>query len=161
MDLMTQQKLFDVRSGGVRVMRIDADTAEQKRLADLGLHPGARAEVVQHSGENGLLVAVNDDARIVVDHATALRIMVSALEPTMPPLTIAALVPGDTARVVGIGKGNLDYRQRLMSMGLTPGVSFEVTRLAPLGDPVEIKVRGFAMSLRRAEADLIAVEKLP
>lgn len=158
---MTQQKLFDVPLGAVRVIRIDAEAAEQKRLADLGLHPGARAEVVQHSGESGLLVAVNSDARIVVDHATAQRIMVSALEPSLPPLTISALVPGDTARVVGIGKGNLDYRQRLMSMGLTPGVTFEVTRLAPLGDPVEIRVRGFAMSLRRAEAEMIAVEKLP
>ena len=47
-----------------------------------------------------------------------------------------------------------------MSMGLTPGVEFQITRLAPLGDPVEIRVRGFAMSLRRAEADIISVERL-
>ncbi len=42
--------------------------------------------------------------------------------------------------------------QRLMMMGLTPGTSFSVVRVAPLGDPIEIKVRGFNLSLRREEA---------
>lgn len=42
--------------------------------------------------------------------------------------------------------------QRLMMMGLTPGTSFTVVRVAPLGDPIEIKVRGFNLSLRREEA---------
>lgn len=157
---MAHQKLFHVTSGAVRVIAVEGGGADEKRLGDLGMHPGARVEVVQHSGENGMLVAVNSDARIVVDQATAERIVVALLEPTLPPLTISALKPGDKARIVGLGKGNLDYRQRLMSMGLTPGVAFEITRVAPLGDPVEIRVRGFAMSLRKAEADMIAVEKL-
>ena len=42
--------------------------------------------------------------------------------------------------------------QRLMMMGLTPGTSFSVVRVAPLGDPIEIKIRGFNLSLRREEA---------
>jgi Fe2+ transport system protein FeoA len=42
--------------------------------------------------------------------------------------------------------------QRLMMMGLTPGTAFTVVRVAPLGDPIEIKVRGFNLSLRREEA---------
>jgi len=157
---MAHQKLFQVKSGAVRVIAVEGGGSDEKRLGDLGMHPGTRVEVVQHSGENGMLVAVNSDARIVVDQATAERIVVALLEPTLPPLTISALKPGDKARIVGLGKGNLDYRQRLMSMGLTPGVAFEITRVAPLGDPVEIRVRGFAMSLRKAEADMIAVEKL-
>ena len=47
-----------------------------------------------------------------------------------------------------------------LAMGLTPGVEFAITRVAPLGDPVEISLRGFAMSLRKAEAALLSVEKL-
>jgi ferrous iron transport protein A len=45
-------------------------------------------------------------------------------------------------------------------MGLTPGAEFSVTRVAPMGDPMEIKVRGFALSLRRDEAEAVSVEKL-
>jgi len=157
---MANFKLFDVTTGAVRVLSWHGDASDEKRLADLGLHPGTRVEIVQHSGDNGMLVGVNDDCRIVVDPATARLVVVTPLEPVMEALTIAALVPGDRARIVGLGRSRLDYRQKLMSMGLTPGVEFEITRVAPLGDPVELRVRGFAMSLRKAEADLIAVEKL-
>ena len=45
-------------------------------------------------------------------------------------------------------------------MGLTPGTEFTVERLAPLGDPIEIRVRGYAMSLRKAEADMLEVERI-
>ena len=48
--------------------------------------------------------------------------------------------------------------QRLMMMGLTPGTSFSVVRVAPLGDPIEIKIRGFNLSLRREEAEGIWVK---
>ncbi len=157
---MKRLKLLDLTSGPARVAALDGGPAEEKRLGDLGLHPGARVEVVQHSPETGLLVAVNDDGRIVVDPATAARVHVVALEPVMPPMTLSGLKVGERARVVGFGRSHFDYRQRLMSMGLTPGVVFEITRVAPLGDPVEIRVRGFAMSLRRAEADTLTVEKL-
>lgn len=75
-------------------------------------------------------------------------------------MSIAAMRPGDKARVTGFEKGQRDYRQKLLSMGMVPGTEFSVTRVAPLGDPVEISVRGFAMSLRRAEADLLKVERI-
>ena len=45
-------------------------------------------------------------------------------------------------------------------MGITPGVEIGVSRVAPMGDPVEIRVRGFSLSLRRAEAAALNVEKL-
>lgn len=157
---MAHLKLFDVKSGTVRVRAWAGEASEERRLADLGLHPGTRVEVVQHSGDNGMLVAVNDDARIVVDPKTASLVLVSLMEQMLPSITISQLVPGDRARIVGLSRSRLEYRQKLMSMGLTPGVEFEITRVAPLGDPVEIRVRGFAMSLRKAEADMIAVEKL-
>ncbi len=157
---MKRLPLFDIRSGAVRVAAVTGGAGEEKRLSDLGLHIGSRLEVLQHSGANGLVVSVNDDGRLVLDPATARGVLVVRLEQMLPALKLADLRPGEKGRVVGIGKGALDYRQRLMSMGLTPGVSFEITRVAPLGDPVEIRVRGFAMSLRRDEAALLSVEKL-
>jgi ferrous iron transport protein A len=55
-------------------------------------------------------------------------------------------------------RDDLAYRQRLLSMGLTPGTEFLVTRVAPMGDPVEISLRGFSLSLRRDEAAMLLVE---
>ena len=157
---MERLRLGDIHNGFVRVLSFEGDASDEKRLADLGLHAGARVEVLQKSPDTGVLVAVQDDARIVVDTKTSGHVIVVPLEPVMAPLTLAALAPGDRARIVGLGRGKSGYRQKLMSMGLTPGVEFQITRLAPLGDPVEIRVRGFAMSLRRAEAEIVTVERL-
>lgn len=66
---------------------------------------------------------------------------------------------GDTGHVIGFGEGSKAYRKKLLSMGLTPGVTFSVTRYAPMGDPVEIRVRGFSLSLRKDEAASLIVER--
>jgi len=75
-------------------------------------------------------------------------------------MKISDMHPGDRARVTGLKKGDRDYRQRLMAMGLTPGIEFALTRTAPLGDPIEISVRGFSMSLRKGEAELLTLESI-
>ncbi|HSW93383.1 MAG TPA: ferrous iron transport protein A [Gammaproteobacteria bacterium] len=67
---------------------------------------------------------------------------------------------GQKARIVGIQAGQPVYRERLISMGLLPGTEFVVTRMAPLGDPVEIFVRGFSLSLRKHEANLLQIEQV-
>ena len=69
------------------------------------------------------------------------------------------LEPGDTGYVVGFTEGSASYRSKLLAMGLVPGVPFHVVRKAPLGDPVEIRVNGFHLSLRKHEADLLRVAK--
>jgi ferrous iron transport protein A len=73
---------------------------------------------------------------------------------------IGQLQVGDRARVCGYVDTGRSYRRRLLSMGLTPGTEFSLTRVAPLGDPVEIRVRGFALMLRKDEAAALSVEKL-
>lgn len=70
------------------------------------------------------------------------------------------LTPGTTARVLRFSGLNDLYRNRLMSLGLIPGTEFKVQHVAPLGDPVEIRVRGFHLSLRWDEAGDIEVERL-
>jgi ferrous iron transport protein A len=75
-------------------------------------------------------------------------------------MTLRDLVVGDRARVAGFTQGGDAYRRKLLSMGLTPGVEVAVTRVAPMGDPVEIRVRGFALSVRKDEAAVLSVEKL-
>ena len=75
-------------------------------------------------------------------------------------LTMAELKSGEQGRVLSISKEQKAYRRKLLAMGLIPGTDFTVTRVAPLGDPVEIKLRGFSLSLRRQEAKVITVEKI-
>lgn len=71
--------------------------------------------------------------------------------------TLAQLAPGDRGKVVQVA-GDADAARRLMEMGLMRGTAVEVVRRAPLGDPMEVKVRGFMLTLRRAEAEHIQVE---
>lgn len=66
---------------------------------------------------------------------------------------------GSKGAVVGYAKSDPVYRDKLLSMGLTRGTSFTVLRVAPLGDPVEIEVRGFKLSLRKSEADALLVRR--
>ncbi len=68
--------------------------------------------------------------------------------------TLRRAKAGDCVRVARVaGKGPL--RQRLLDMGLTKGVSVTVQKVAPLGDPLEVRVRGYQLSLRKAEAACI------
>ena len=64
---------------------------------------------------------------------------------------------GGTAKVVKIhGEGAV--KRRIMDMGITKGVEIYVRKVAPLGDPIEITVRGYELSLRKADAESIEVE---
>ncbi len=64
---------------------------------------------------------------------------------------------GGTARVVKVhGEGAV--RRRIMDMGITRGVEIKIIKTAPLGDPLEITVRGYELSLRKADAAMIEVE---
>ena len=67
---------------------------------------------------------------------------------------------GSKGKIIGFGKEHPENRRRLVMLGATPGTTFEVVRIAPLGDPIEIRVRGSFISVRRDEAMLMEVEKL-
>lgn len=66
-------------------------------------------------------------------------------------ITLDQLAPGQQATIVKLG-GRGGVRRRIMDMGFTPGSELEVERLAPLGDPMEFKIRGYHLSLRHEEA---------
>lgn len=64
---------------------------------------------------------------------------------------------GETVRVVKLnGEGAL--KRRIMDMGITKGVEIYVRKVAPLGDPIEINLRGYELSLRKADAEMVEVE---
>jgi len=73
--------------------------------------------------------------------------------------SLKTVAPGQSVRVVRID-GQHSRKHRIMDMGITKGTELFVRKVAPLGDPFEICVRGYELSLRKADADLIKVELL-
>ena len=71
--------------------------------------------------------------------------------------TLGELKAGDSGTVTAFCQAGSAYRRKLLAMGLTPGTAFRVCRVAPMGDPIQLQVRGFQLSVRRAEADVVEV----
>ncbi len=70
------------------------------------------------------------------------------------------LSPGEKAEIIGYDTSSHAYREKLLSMGLTRGTVVTLKKVAPFGDPVEISVRGFNLSLRKDEANVLRVRKV-
>jgi len=78
---------------------------------------------------------------------------------TGPTVTLGSLKPKDKATIVKLtGKGSI--RRRLLDMGATKGTIVEIERVAPLGDPIDVKIKGYHLSLRKEEAEQIEVQSL-
>lgn len=72
--------------------------------------------------------------------------------------TLDTILPGETVKVVKL-LGDGGTKRRIMDMGVTKGTEVYVRKVAPLGDPVEVTIRGYELSLRKAEAEHVEVEK--
>ena len=73
-----------------------------------------------------------------------------------PLTTLKALKPGQSARIHTVG-GEGALRQHFLDMGVIPGVQVTVIKLAPMGDPMELRIRGYELTLRLSEAEKITV----
>ncbi len=71
--------------------------------------------------------------------------------------TLKGVNPGETVKVLRIN-GEGAVKRRIMDMGVTKGVEIYVRKVAPLGDPVEVTVRGYELSVRKNDAEMIEVE---
>lgn len=149
-----------------------------RRLTDLGIVQGSEMTIVSRTGSGSVIVALQG-CRIGLGAGMAHRVMVTTARQSTPEamspqhlsnnakgdqamtatsLHLGGLAVGQSGRILGYEPGSRAYRGKLLSMGLTPGTPFTVTRQAPLGDPVEIEVRGFKLSLRKGEAAALQVE---
>ena len=73
-------------------------------------------------------------------------------------MRITELIQGDKVRLVDFGQTDTQYRRRLLSLGITCGAEFSVVRMAPLGCPVQIEIRGTFLTLRKEEASGLLLE---
>ncbi|ALS01624.1 ferrous iron transporter A [Enterococcus silesiacus] len=139
------------------IEEIQAEGFAKKHLNNLGLVPGGKVVLVNYSGDNGIVLLHN--SRIAINQSVLKQITIvekSLSEESWQSLD--QLTVGEKARVIGIhGQGAV--KRRLMDMGLTKGVELLVRKMAPLGDPIEINLRGYELTLRKNEAELVLVQK--
>ncbi|MDX2229537.1 MAG: FeoA family protein [Leptolyngbyaceae cyanobacterium bins.349] len=163
----------------VRIVALNCGEANN-RLMGMGFMPNVVLEVVSRTATGSVIVALQDQrlglgAEMaqhiqVIDAATQLgkpsspstnrmATMQTFSDTTSDAATVKLrdVAIGTTLCVVGYEPAARDYKRKLLAMGLTPGTELRVTRHAPLGDPTEISVRGFQLSLRKAEADALIV----
>lgn len=150
-------------------VRCEADEATQAFLASQGFRAGAPLEVLAIAPE-GLLVQVAAHS-LALQRTVAATVLVgvegawigSQDSAVTRPAPRPALVSLDTLRVGQQGvivriSGNPRLRKRLLEMGVVPGETVRVQHVAPLGDPVQLLVKGYRLSLRKEEAACVLVE---
>ncbi|WP_390406230.1 FeoA family protein [Lacticaseibacillus jixiensis] len=156
------QTLTQLRqTGDYIIMAVLGRERLTKHLAELGMLPGKRLTVIQtSSGNTGMLVYFQGQ-RLAMSDEIAEQIAVrpfnaEASEDAVPLSALKLHRSGIVAKLAG----QPALRHRLMDMGLTKGTLVKVYNVAPLGDPIELVVRGYKLSLRKAEAAQILVEEV-
>jgi Fe2+ transport system protein FeoA/Mn-dependent DtxR family transcriptional regulator len=141
----------------LRIVSLDDEPAPLlAQLVALGLEPGVGIEVLER--EQNLLRLRLGDANVVPLAAAAAR-RVSVVPTPALPVPLSELPVGSRARVSEV-KGTGGHQRRMLDMGLVPGAEVTVIRKASLGDPVEYRIKGTAIAMRRTDADSIMVEEV-
>lgn len=159
----------------VRIISLNCGDSNN-RLMGIGLIPDAILEIISCSDTGSVIVALQDQRlglgaeiaqRIqVIDAATpsgerqslsAIRTTTMQTTSQVPMVKLRDAAINSVLQVIGYEPTARDYKRKLLAMGLTPGTELRVTRHAPLGDPTEIEVRNFHLSLRKDEADALIV----
>ena len=120
--------------------------------------PGQTLTVLEKAPMDGPITVQLNGQRVALGLAMAAMIMVKRQEAGAMEVvtTLDHLALGQPARVKKVG-GKGAIRRRLMDMGITRGVEITAVKVSPLGDPIEYRLRGYSLSLRKAEAEMIEV----
>ncbi|AFZ30503.1 FeoA family protein [Gloeocapsa sp. PCC 7428] len=148
----------------VWIVKLNGEDGFARRLMDMGLTLGCELQIVSRTASGSVVVGIQDN-RIGLGAGMAHQVVVTAVHQAQHQqgktnTKLRNLAVGCRGRVVGYEQTARAYREKLLPMGLTPGTEFTVTRHAPLGDPIEIEVRGFHLSLRKDEADALRIEEV-
>lgn len=125
------------------------------QLVALGLGPGVDIEVVDCKGD---LLNVRVDSQVIPLASVAANHVFVVAAPALP-LGLGRLPVGARARVVGI-KGSGKHQRRMLDMGFVPGAEVTVVRRASLGDPIEYRIKGTGVAMRRADANSVMVDEV-
>ena len=138
------------------IVGIDLEEASVRHLADLGIKIGSFIQVISKTNDTAILLV--QAARIALDNSILKKLDVVPKGSSKSSLPLSELAIGDSAYIEAIHADGA-LKRRLMDMGLTKNTNVQLQKVAPLGDPLEIKLRGYDLTLRKSEASLISVVK--
>ena len=128
-----------------------------RHLSNLGLKVGSRLELISKTKSSAIVMLKS--SRLAFDDSILSKIDVSESQETVETLPLSELEVGQFAYIDNIFAVN-EAKRRLMDMGLTRHTKIYLRKVAPLGDPIEISLRGYELTLRKSEAQMISVVKI-
>ncbi len=138
-----------------KIVDFDGGTGAKENIEQHGLIIGEKITLKPRKNGIGKIIVLHKNKEISLGHELASKILLECEK--IPTVTLNNVKVGDIAEVTKMGaKG--DVRFRLLDMGLVKGVEIKVIRIAPLGDPIELLINGFNLSLRIDEAKSIEVK---
>jgi len=155
---LAARSLLDEAAPGVRFHVVCLDDKSAPLLAQLvamGLEPGVAGQVLDR-GEDVLRLQLGEETILLANAAAEHVFVVPA--PVLP-IPLGELPVGSRGRVAEV-RGGGKHQRRMLDMGIVPGAEVTVVRTASLGDPVEYRVKGSAIAMRRADANTVMVEEL-
>ena len=140
-----------------RILGIDLPKDSLLHLSHLGVTPGETLEIVTKTKDSAILIIKG--SRLAFDASILEKIDVTPLDQEHTALPLSELSVGESAIVVDIFAIN-EAKRRLMDIGITKRTKIYLRKVAPLGDPIEITLRGYELTLRKSEAQMISVIRL-
>lgn len=148
-------------SGKFIVTKIKGEKALSRRLSEIGMTKGKVITVLSGNHANSGLVIVFQGQRLALSSSMAACIFVATVaDPKQAQLSPLAQIKLHTPCLVAKITGDKAVRQRLMDMGLTKNTLVTIDKVAPLGDPLELSLRGYKLSIRNFEAQSILVQEV-
>ncbi len=139
------------------VVSINLPEDSVRHLSNLGLKVGSRLELISKTKSSAIVMLKS--SRLAFDDSILSKIDVSESQETVETLPLSELEVGQFAYIDNIFAVS-EAKRRLMDMGLTRHTKIYLRKVAPLGDPIEISLRGYELTLRKSEAQMISVVKI-
>ena len=140
-----------------RILGIDLPKDSLLHLSNLGLAAGETIEVVTKTKNSAIIIVKG--SRLAFDDSILDKIDLAPAEEDQKKIPLSELPVGHSAIVTDIFSAN-ETKRRLMDMGITKRTRVLLRKVAPLGDPLEISLRGYELTLRKSEAQMISVVML-
>lgn len=143
------------------IIQVLGDKKLVRHLAEMGMIAGKAVTVVSVSAESSGMVIFFQGQRLAISADIASRIVVRGVNESDPAKlkSLADLTVGDSG-IVRKMVGDCALRRRLMDMGLTNNTMVKINQIAPLGDPIELVVRGYKLSMRKQDASYVLLEEV-
>ena len=140
-----------------QVVSVDLPETDKRHLANLGVAVGREVKIVSQTKDSAIVMLRG--SRLALDQLILSRVTIAPVEEGLETLPLSELAVGEQAVVVAI-HALAEAKRRLMDMGITRHTQVYLRKVAPLGDPIEINLRGYELTLRKSEAQLISVRRL-